>query len=104
MPFNDPKNQPSLWFWLLMILLSVTGGLTRYVTDAQEKNNVVNWINAGISGFIGGFAGVVSTFYMLEQDFSMYMIAFGASLSGFLVVIALRVFTKFILKITENVK
>ena len=100
MPFNDPKNQPSLWFWLLMILLSVTGGVTKYVTDAQEKN----WINAGISGFIGGFAGVVSTFYMLEQDFSMYMIAFGASLSGFLGVIALRGFTKFILKITENVK
>ena len=93
MPFNDPKNQPSLWFWLLMILLSVTGGVTKYVTDAQEKNNVVNWINAGISGF-----------YMLEQDFSMYMIAFGASLSGFLGVIALRGFTKFILKITENMK
>lgn len=90
--------------WLVMISLSVMGALAKYVSDAQERKEIITWMGAGIQGFIGGFAGVVSTLYMLEQNFSLYMIALGASLSGFLGVIALRGFTKVIFKITEGGK
>lgn len=100
MPFNDPKNQLSILSWALAILFATFGAVVKYVSVAQEKDEKITWIKAGIQGFIGGFSGLVSTLYMLENDYGIYMIWLGACLSGFLGVIALRAFSKLVFKIS----
>lgn len=96
MPYKEPENAfgiASGVVILLSALIAMLGGVTKHLADVQEGNAVLTWVSIFIQAFISAFTGTLVSLYMLEHDFSLYMILLGSGISGFAGVVLLRLIT-----------
>lgn len=93
MPTKDPNIQHGLIDWFLIaiaIAFATLGGMAKYLADVQEGKEMFTWVKLAIQGFISAFAGSIATLYLLEHQFSTYMIVLGSGIFGFGGVVLLR--------------
>lgn len=86
MPTKDPDVQLGLINWFLAgiaVTFAVIGGMARYLSDIQEGKAVFSWLSFISQGVVSAFAGSIATLYLMEYQFSPYMIVLGSGLFGF---------------------
>lgn len=92
MPTKDPSSLESLVSWLILLGIGAFAGFAKYANTAMENKSGFSWwfflcqlVVSSFSGWVGGLAFELA-------GFGWTGICFGAGLSGYLGVIALKGF------------
>lgn len=93
MPLKEPESAFGITAGIVILLgtlIAMLGGVAKYLSDVQENKAVFTWVGISIQAFISAFTGTLVSLYLLEHEFSLYMILLGSGIAGFLGVVLLR--------------
>ncbi len=79
---DKEPNSLGLVQWLLLLLISIWGGVVRYIIDIKTKNRPWNWLSALMQILISGFTGLLGGLLSIDLNQSLYLTLFTTGVCG----------------------
>ncbi|AXH61904.1 phage holin family protein [Providencia huaxiensis] len=80
--FDKDPNSFGIAQWLLMLFISMWGGVVRYIIDVKTNNVPWSWFAAFMQMVVSGFVGLLGGLLCIEGNQSIYITLFTTGVFG----------------------
>ncbi|EML7933746.1 phage holin family protein [Providencia rettgeri] len=90
--FDKEPNSFGLIQWVLLLIISMWGGVVRYISDVKTHKISWSWVAVSMQLVVSGFTGLIGGLGAIESGVSSYLILVSAGVTGAMGTMALDLF------------